>query len=99
MLIGIVAVVPVVVAGVSYAWVRRKQSQHAAAHVFRCPACAQQIRFRPTQIGVKGHCPRCWKPVILPATPTTDVAIPSGRRPRFGFGRLPASSHSDSPRI
>jgi hypothetical protein len=99
MLMGIVAVVPVVVAGVSYAWMRRKQSQQAATHVFRCPACTQQIRFQPTQIGAKGHCPRCWKPVMLPLAPATDVAIPAGRRRGFGFGRLPAPTHPAQPRI
>jgi uncharacterized paraquat-inducible protein A len=99
MLMGIVAVVPVVVAGILFAWVRRKQSHQAASCVFRCSACTQQIRFRPTQIGAKGHCPRCWKSVTLPVAPATDVAVPTGRRQSLRFGRLPASVYAAQPRI
>jgi DNA-directed RNA polymerase subunit RPC12/RpoP len=76
MIMGVVAVVPVLVAGASYAYLRAKKNQKPPTSVFRCPSCKQQIRYTAVQAGRKGHCPRCWKTVTTPVKPET-VTKPS----------------------
>ncbi len=93
MLIPIVAVVPVLLAGVAYAILSRKKAAIPAVRVFRCPSCQQQIRFGPAQAGRKGNCPKCWKAVTPPQysqaqEPTKRVV----RLQRPGYRKLTATS-------
>jgi len=79
----------------SYAWCG--ESQSLLTHVFRCPTCAQQIRYTRAARR-QGHCPRCWKPVTLPAG-DRDAARSRGRRRGLKFGRLPVAAQSAERRV
>lgn len=77
------------VGGLAGILVQKFRSRPPVRLVHRCPACTQQIRYQASQIGSEGHCPRCWKRVILPREPQTS--LPPGKAlPRSGprVGRL-----------
>jgi hypothetical protein len=57
-----------VIAGLVFWLLRRgrRREESAAVYHFRCPGCKRRIRFLSRQVGHKGECSNCGKPVIFP---------------------------------
>ena len=68
MLAAAAVVVLALAAGVAYWPYRRRWLREAAAsfHHFRCPSCKRRIRFLARQVGHRGECSNCGKPVTFP---------------------------------
>src|SRR5262245_20471060 len=65
----IVFAVAILGMGTLFYLVRRRPSDSAAYHAFRCPGCGQKVRYLATKAGRPAKCPRCRGLWTLPTNP------------------------------
>lgn len=52
----------------------RRKTTEIEYHHFNCSGCKRKLRYRSDQVGNRGKCPRCSKPLIFPPIPSKKKA-------------------------